>query len=681
MATSTEDYIKARKLGAKEQQKALSEGLSPYLPALDDLIESRTLLKEETVGTREIPLNQVVGTVTTSRQDAFARNFMPLLPPETEFGTKWINLMDYQISEGIQDAVKVLEYMGKFYVQEGNKRVSVMKFLEMPTILANVTRVLPPLSEDKEVVIYYEFLKFYKCTQIYDIFFSEEGGYTKLSEAVGLDLESQWDEDTIKDLKSAFFNFTKAYRSVGNKIKTITNGDAFLVYLDMFKYDTLIGATSDSIKKNLNQIWPELEIADNGNQIAFSEEPQLQKKNAIPLIDNIFKFPTYSEQHPLKVLFLYDGSPEHSRWINGHEKGRLELEEAFPGLVKTEAKTSIDTEEELDEAVEEAAANDVDLIITTSPVQMEFALRATVKHPKIKFLNCSIHLSHGAVRTYYGRMYEAKFLLGVLAAVLSEDNRIGYVSTYPICGNICNINAFAYGVATVNPKAKVYLTWSCLKDEYWREYLKENDLRIVSGPDLIRPKRADNAYGLYRVDEERNITTIAIPEWKWGKYYELIVQTILNDAWNAESDEAKGKAINYWWGMSAGVIDVNVVDNTLSGYTRNIIEAIRKTLAADLVKPFDGEIWSQDGKIKDANSPSLTNEEIINMNWLADNVIGTIPSFEELTEAAQKAVKANGMPIVCNPIPNVPQEASSEETTESAATTEASNEASEGGNA
>ena len=660
MATPAEDYAKARKLAVKEQQKALSESVSPYLPALDEMIESRTLLKEETVGTREIPLNQVVGTVTTSRQDAFARNFMPLLGPETEFGIKWINLMNYQITEGIQDAVKVIEYMGKFYVQEGNKRVSVMKFLEMPTILASVSRVLPPMSDDKEVVIYYEFLKFYKCTQIYDIFFSEEGGYTKLSEAVGLDLESQWDDDTIKDLKSAFFNFCKAYRTVENKINTITNGDAFLVYLDMFKYDSLLGATSDSIKKNINQIWPELEIADNGNQIAFSEEPQLQKKTTIPLIDNIFKIPAYSEQHPLKVLFLYNGSPEHSRWINGHEEGRRELEKAFPGLVQTEALVSIDTEEEFETVVEEAALTGVDLIITTSPIQMEFALRATVKHPKIKFLNCSIHLSHGAVRTYYGRMYEAKFLLGVLAATLSKDNRIGYVSTYPICGNICNINAFAYGVATVNPDAKVYLTWSCIKDEYWREYLKENDLKIVSGPDLIRPHRADNAYGLFKIDDDHNITTIAIPKWNWGKYYELIVQTILNDAWNAESDEAKGKAINYWWGMSSGVIDIKVLDDSLSCYTKNLLEAVRKSITADIVKPFDGEIWSQDGKIKDANSPSLSNEEIINMNWLANNVVGTIPSFDELNEAAQKTVKANGMPIVFNTAPNISSDISAE---------------------
>ncbi|MBQ1451124.1 MAG: BMP family ABC transporter substrate-binding protein, partial [Clostridia bacterium] len=147
IVTATEEYVKARKLGTKEYQKALSEGHYTYLPALDDLIGSRTTMKEEKVGTKEIPLDYVVGTVTKGRQDAFARNFMPMLAPDTEFASKWISLYDYQTEEGITDAITVLEFMGKFYVIEGNKRVSVLKYLEQPTILANVTRILPEESD------------------------------------------------------------------------------------------------------------------------------------------------------------------------------------------------------------------------------------------------------------------------------------------------------------------------------------------------------------------------------------------------------------------------------------------------------------------------------------------------------------------------------------------------------
>ena len=93
MATAQEEYVKARKLGTKEYNKALSEGHYPYLPALDHMLEKRTTLNEIPVGTFNIPISLIVGTVTTGRQDSFARNFMPLLAPDTEFGTKWISLM------------------------------------------------------------------------------------------------------------------------------------------------------------------------------------------------------------------------------------------------------------------------------------------------------------------------------------------------------------------------------------------------------------------------------------------------------------------------------------------------------------------------------------------------------------------------------------------------------------
>ncbi len=650
MATTNEDYLKARKLGNKEYQKALSEGRYPYLPALDYMLGSRTTMIEESLGTREIPLYLVVGTETKGRQDAFARNFMPLLGPDTEFAIKWMNLMNYQTEHGIDDAIKVTEFMGKFYVGEGNKRVSVLKFLEQPTILADVTRVLPPKSDDLEVTIYYEFLKFYKCTAIYDITFTESGCYDRLAEAMGKDLESPWDEDTIMDLKSAFYNFTLAYLAGGGKTLSITVGDAFLIYIGIYKYESLINTPSDEIKKNLAPIWQEIRIKANGDQIAFSEEPQLQKKNAIPIIDTIIKKPSYSEKNPLKVLFLYEGTSSRSRWVNGHEEGRKALEEAFPGIVKTMTCECSVEEDEFNEAIEAAAEDGADLIITTSPVQMEPALSAAVRHPNIKFLNCSVHLSHGAVRTYYGRMYEAKFVLGVIAATLAKDHRIGYVSTYPICGNIANINAFAIGAQMIDPEAKIYLTWSCLKEGYWREYIKDNNLKLVSGPDLIKPQdRSDNEYGLYSIDDNGEITNLAFPVWNWGKYYELIVQTILNNAWDAETatgdGDVKDKAVNYWWGMTSGVIDVYRCD-TIPYSTNKMASAIRKTITADICNPFDGELRSQDGIIKDAMSPRLSNEEIINMNWLNDNVIGSIPTFEELTENAQKTVKANGMPIV-----------------------------------
>ena len=75
---------------------------------------------------------------------------MPLLPEKSEFAAKWSMVFDYQIKEGIHDPIVAFEYMNQFYVQEGNKRVSVMKFLGAYSISGSVTRLIPKRTEDKE---------------------------------------------------------------------------------------------------------------------------------------------------------------------------------------------------------------------------------------------------------------------------------------------------------------------------------------------------------------------------------------------------------------------------------------------------------------------------------------------------------------------------------------------------
>ena len=89
MATAQEEYVKARKLGVKEYHKAMSEGQYPYLPALDDMLEKRTTLNEINVGTFNIPISLIVGTVTTGRQESFARNFMKVLAGQPFRPTGW----------------------------------------------------------------------------------------------------------------------------------------------------------------------------------------------------------------------------------------------------------------------------------------------------------------------------------------------------------------------------------------------------------------------------------------------------------------------------------------------------------------------------------------------------------------------------------------------------------------
>ena len=136
------DYNKAFRYGKKEYESRLLAGRKPTLESLDEVLPDEAL-STESLGLVQIPIDQIVGTRYSGRSSAFASNFMPILESNTEFAIKWAKLSTSHEKEGIHEPIKAWEYMNKFYVEEGNKRVSVMKFFGAISIPGTVTRILP----------------------------------------------------------------------------------------------------------------------------------------------------------------------------------------------------------------------------------------------------------------------------------------------------------------------------------------------------------------------------------------------------------------------------------------------------------------------------------------------------------------------------------------------------------
>ena len=135
------------------------------------------------------------------------------------------------------------------------------------------------------------------------------------------------------------------------------------------------------------------------------------------------------------------------------------MEETLEGIVRTVKFEHCDSDELTGAALIKAIGDGCRIIFTTSSAMMPAAVRVALSHPEVHILNCSINLTHNSVRTYYSRMYEAKFLMGALAASLCDSDRIGYVADYAVYGSIANINAFAFGAAMVRPDVKIILKW------------------------------------------------------------------------------------------------------------------------------------------------------------------------------------------------------------------------------
>lgn len=636
---SVQDYMSASKMGKRAYHACMNKGRYPYLPVLENIVDESDIESEVNLGIDQIPLRLVVGTCNAGRTNAFADNFMPILDWGTEFSAKWASLSDSQMNEGIRDPIKVYEYMNQFYVLEGNKRVSVLKYFKAVTVNAEVIRKVPKFTDNPDVQIYYEFMEFYKCTKLNDIYFSNVGSFPTLMKLVGIEKGKKMDEDAQKDFVSCFLCFKNAYDARGGERFDYPAGDAFLRFVHIHGYNHVKDMLPEEMAKNVAKTWAEFELLSENSAVDLKMDPveNEPKKN---ILSYLLPRPG-SGSKKLKVGFIYENTPQDSDWCYTHELGRQYIDDTFGDQIETMSITNVKPDQDDVGAIEMMIHNKADLIFVTSPSMIMSSLKEAIAHPEVKILNCSLNTSHKYIRTYYARMYEAKFLTGLIAGALADNDKIGYVAGYPVYGVVANINAFALGAKFVNPRAKIYLEWSAVKDCHISETFQKEGIRYVSDQDMITPKSSARKFGLYGI-EEHTTQHIAMPIWHWGVFYEKLIQSIMSGSWKREEDADTAKALNYWWGLSAKVVDV-ITSTKLPAEVERLVTLFKEMISSDLFEPFSDELKDQSGKVRNQKGSVLTPEEIITMDWLLDNVIGRIPSMEELEEGSEPIVMAQGI--------------------------------------
>lgn len=633
---NTEIYEKVHKLAMKDFRNKTSKGMHPYLQVLDDILSYTDIVSEINLGLVDVPLNQIAGTKTAGRTNAFASNFMPLLPARSEFASKWCRLYDSHLEEGIREPVKVYEFMNRFYVVEGNKRVSVLKYCDAVTVPAFVTRIIPRPDDSDESKIYYEFLDFYEKTGINYLNFSQPGNYAKIIKQVGMEPGHVWTVQEKEQFRSDYVRFTKVFEKRGGEKLSLTFGDALLLYMDIYGYKDLQSRGEGEIQQEITKIWNDFVFYPQKPEVKLiMDAGHVDEKK--PLVKRIL--PQNSE--PLKIAFIHAKTVETSSWTYGHDLGRSHLEQALGDQIIIQSYFEADTQEQETDCFERAIADGNTVIFSTSPNLLGTSIQYAVKNPKLKILNCSLNTSCKHLRTYYGRLYEAKFLIGAVAGVMSQSDKIGYIADYPIYGTIANINAFALGAQMVNPNARIYLEWSKLKSGSSRHILDDISISFISGRDFIKPEEDSTRFGLFN-SNGNELVNLAMPVWHWGAFYEQTVRSILNGTWKQEPSKGKNESLNDWWGMSSGMIDV-ICSNRLPSGTARLIDILKKNICSGDFNPFSGMTYSQDGLVYNVASDGITSEEIITMDWLADNIVGFIPTMDDLVEDARQIVQVQGV--------------------------------------
>lgn len=330
----------------------------------------------------------------------------------------------------------------------------------------------------------------------------------------------------------------------------------------------------------------------------------------------------------IKVAFVYVGPVGDAGWTTAHDNGRKYLVEKMPN-VETTIMESVPEGADSERVITQLAEKGNKIIFTTSFGYMDPTIKVAEKYPDVVFMHNSGFKTAKNVGTYFGRMYQARYMSGIVAGKATKSNTIGYVAAHPIPEVIRGINAFTLGVQSVNPNAKVKVVWT----NTWYDPAAEKDAGktlLAAGADVIAqhqdtpgPMQAAEDQGKFGIGYNTDMSKMAPKAvltsaiWNWGPYYVKTVEAVQKGTWTNEQ---------YWGDLSEGIIGLAPYGPMVSEETKALVEQAKQKILSKQWDVFTGEIKNQKGEVKVAKGQKMTDAELLSFNWFVQGVEGTIPT-------------------------------------------------------
>jgi basic membrane protein A len=325
------------------------------------------------------------------------------------------------------------------------------------------------------------------------------------------------------------------------------------------------------------------------------------------------------------VGFIYTSPAGDGGWSTSHDYGRQAVEQELG--VKTLYVENVPESQEIENIMRDMISQGAKVIFATSYGYMEYVSNVAAEYPDVVFLHASGYESSDNMINYFGRIYQARYLTGIVAGLKTESNKIGYVGAYPIPEVIRGINAFALGVQSVNPDAEVSVRWT----HTWYDPATEKEAAVAlldEGVDVIAqhqdtagPQQAAEEKGVWSVGYHTDMSMTA-PEanmtsaiWDWAPYYVNQVSQVMDGTWTP---------VNYWGGMEDGVVELAPLTKNAPEGAQEILDEVTASIMSGENKIFVGPLYGQNGDLVVAEGVELTDEELLSMMWFVQGVKGTI---------------------------------------------------------
>jgi len=360
----------------------------------------------------------------------------------------------------------------------------------------------------------------------------------------------------------------------------------------------------------------------------------MYKNLAAALAAACFFLPAFSQPapkaDPLKIGFVYVTPVTDAGWTRQHDEGRKAVEAALPGKVKTTYVENVAEGADAERVIRDLAQQGNKLIFTSSFGYMEPTLKVARDFPDVKFESITGYKTAPNVAVANARYYEGRYLAGVAAGRMTKTHVAGYVAGFPIPEVLQGINAFTLGMRSVDPKATVKVVWL----DAWFDPPRERDAAMSlfnEGVDVIAFHTGSSA--VMSAAQERGKLAIAYhsdmrkvaPDAQvvavthhWGDYYTQRARAVLDGTW---------KSGNVWGGVKEGMIRVGDFGSKVPKAVQDEVLARQQDVAAGRLRPFQavaGDVRDNEGHVVIARGQGLSDEQILNMNWLVEGVQGRV---------------------------------------------------------
>ena len=334
-----------------------------------------------------------------------------------------------------------------------------------------------------------------------------------------------------------------------------------------------------------------------------------------------------------KVAFVYVAPIGDMGWTYAHDLARLMLEEELG--VETAYIENVPEGPDAERVIRDYAQKGYDVIFTTSFGYMDPTVVVAEEFPDTYFEHCSGYKTAPNSATYFGRMYQPRFLSGLVAGAATETNKIGFVAAFPIPEVIRGINAFTLGVRAANHEATVHVVWTNTwfgppqEKEAAEALLAEGCDIIAQHQDTTEPQKAAQEKGLTSIGYDSDMgaivgdSVLTSPMWDWGPYYVRRVQEAMAGTWEMGQ---------YWGTMKDGIVKLAEFSSKVPEDVRATVKEYEDRILSGEWDVFNGPINGQGGELAVSDGVTLTDPQMLSMDWFVEGVVGKAPGEPELAK-------------------------------------------------